>query len=195
MLLTAASAPLVDEHLRREADERRWTVERADWLARAVRVHAPADEIERLSEAGLSASVVDRSRSLYLDNADRMVRAARRRTDWGVVARVRRDEAAALYAEAGHPVPPPDRVVELHREGLLAELRSIALTTQFAELVSARCCRACRVGDGTAVRISAELKTPRLPHEGCPKGICGCEWFIATAPPRKPRRRRSTTAP
>ena len=192
VLLTAASAPLVDEHLQREADEARWTSERAEWLARAVRVKAPAGELARLSGAGVSASVVGRSRALYLDSAERVVRAARRTTDWGVVARIRRDQAAALYAEAGHPVPPPEDVVQLHREGMLAELHSIGATTKFAELVGARCCPACRADDGTAVRISTELRNPRLPHEGCPKGICGCEWWIATAAPRKPRRRRST---
>jgi hypothetical protein len=191
VLLTAESAPIADEHLRREADERRWTAERAAWLARAVRVKAPAGEVARLSDASVSEAIVERARWLYLDSAERAVRAARRSTDWGVVARIRRDEAAALYAEAGHPIPPPDDVIVLHREGMLAELRSIGTNTQFAELVGARCCPACRAGDGTSVRITAELRTTRLPHEGCPKGICGCEWWIATAAPRKPRRHRS----
>jgi hypothetical protein len=196
VLLTAEAVALVDEHLRREADDQRWTAERAQWLTRAVRVKAAADELARLSAATLTESVVDRSRALYFESAERAVRTARRKGEWSVVARIRRDEAAALYAEAGHPVPPPEDVIVLHREGMLAELRSIATTTEFAELVSAGCCPACRTGDdGKSVKITAELRTPRLPHEGCPKGICGCEWWIATAAPRKPRRRRTTRLP
>jgi hypothetical protein len=191
VLLTAEAAPIVDWHLQREADERRWAAERARWLERAARAKAPAKQLARLSAAKLTGSVVDRSRALYLESTERAVRAARRNAEWFVIARIRRDEAATLYAEAGSPVPPPEEIVALHREGMLAELRSIAATTQFAELVGAGCCPACRSGDSTSVMIATELRTPRLPHEGCPKGICACEWWISTTAPRKPRRRRS----
>lgn len=193
VLLTAEAAPIVDSQLQLEADERRWAAELALWLAHAARTKAPAEQLARLSAAKLTASVVDRSRALYLESAERAVRAARRNAEWSVVARIRRDEAATLYAEAGNPVPPPEDVVTLHREGMLAELRSIAAVTQFAELVDAGCCPACRTGHGTSVKITTELRTPRLPHEGCPKGICRCEWWISTAAPRRPRRRRSTS--
>jgi hypothetical protein len=195
VLLTADAAPIVDAHLQREADERKWAAERTHWLAQAARVRAPAEQIGRLSAATLSSSVVDRARALYLESAERIVRGARRRAEWSVVARVRRDEAANLNAEAGHPLPPPEDVVTLHREAMLAQLRSIAATTQFAELASAGCCAACRVGDGKSVKIATELRSPRLPHEGCPKGICGCEWWISTMAPRKAKRRRTTTLP
>lgn len=181
-------------YLQREADERRWEAGRARWLAEAVRIKAPAGQLARLSAAKLTASVVDRSRALYLESAEQAIRDSRRKAEWSVVARIRRNEAATLYAEAGNPVPPPDDVVALHRDGMLAELRSIAAVTQFAELVGAGCCPACRTGDGTTVKITTELRTPRLPHEGCPKGICGCEWWISTTAPRRPRRRRSTTS-
>ncbi len=40
--------------------------------------------------------------------------------------------------------------------------------------------------------IAAELKTPRLPHDGCSKGLCACDWWIAQAAPKKPRRRKVT---
>jgi hypothetical protein len=189
VLLTADAAPIVDAHLQREADERRWAAERTEWLTRAAHVWAPEPQLARLSAAPLSEAVVERCRKLYRDSADRAVRLARRNADWSIVARVRRDEAAALFAAAGHPVPPPDEIVALHREGMLAELHALAETTQFAELVGARCCPACRSGDGQSSRISAELRTPRLPHEGCPKGICACQWYLSTTAPRRPRRR------
>lgn len=193
VLLTAEAAPIVDAHLQREADERRWTVERSLWLGKAAHVRAPARQLARLSTAELSASVVEQSLALYRDSADRAVRAARRKSDWSIVARIRRDEAAALFAAAGHPVPPPDDIVALHREGMLAELHALAETTRFAELVGAGCCPACRKGDGTSAKIATELHSPRLPHEGCPKGICACEWWISTTAPRRPRRRARAT--
>lgn len=195
VLLTAEAAPIVDAHLQRAADERRWATERTWWLARSAHVHAPANQLARLSAAPLSASVVDGCRTLYRQSADRTVRAARRKADWSIVARVRRDEAAALFAAAGQPVPPPDEVVALHREGMLAELHALAETTQFAELVGAACCPDCRRSDGQSAKIATELRTPRLPHEGCPKGICACEWYLSTTAPRRPRRRTRTSCP
>ena len=148
----------------------RWSAERTEWLGRAARVKAPADELARLAAATLTAAVVERSRALYLDGAERAVRAARRKAEWSTVARIRRDEAAALYAEAGHPVPPPEDVVVLHREGMLAELHAIAATTQFAELVSARCCPACRAGDGTSVQDHHRAADAAPAPRGLPQG-------------------------
>jgi rubredoxin len=191
VLLAAEAAKIADWHLQREADERRWAAERERWLARAAGPKAPAEQIARLAAAKLTASVVDRSRALYLESAERAVRAARRNAKWSVVAQIRRDEAAILYAEAGNPVPPPEDIAALHREAMLAELRSIAATTQFAELVGAGCCPACRTGDATSMKITTELRTPRLPHEGCPKGLCACEWWVSMTAPRRPRRRRA----
>jgi hypothetical protein len=101
---------------------------------------------------------------------------------------------AYLYEEAGRPVPPPDDVLALHREGLVAELRALQTTSKFAELAAAGCCVACRQDDGRSFPIAAELKARRLPHEECPKGLCGCDWFIAKAPPPKRRRRRTQSA-
>jgi hypothetical protein len=189
VLLTAEAAPIVDAHLQHEADERQWEAERTQWLTRAGHVWAPDKQLARLSAAPISAAVVEQCRKLYRDSADRAVRVARRKADWSIVARVRRDEAAALFAAAGHPVPPPDQIVALQREGMLAELHALAETTQFAELVGTRCCPACRSGDGQSARIATELRAPRLPHEGCPKGICACEWYLSTTAPRRSRRR------
>jgi hypothetical protein len=74
-------------------------------------------------------------------------------------------------------VPQAD-VVALYREGVAAVLRGVAEIARDAELVSARCCDACRADDGIIVRISAELRAPRLPHADCPKGLCRCDWDL-----------------
>lgn len=190
VLLAEAAMPVFEEQRQRTTDEHTWSAARKRWLALAETVHVPADRRARLSAAPLSASVVEASRTLYLEAAERAVRAARREKRWEVVSKVRREQAASLYAEAGGRVPPPDDVAALHREGMLAELRSLAETSRTAELVSAGCCAACRADDGKAFRITAELHTPRLPHAGCPKGICGCYWWISLADPRSLRRRR-----
>ena len=50
--------------------------------------------------------------------------------------------------------------------------------TRQAELVSASCCDACRADGGQTFKISLELRTPRLPHAGCPKGLCRCDWYL-----------------
>ena len=135
------------------------------------------------------------SRALYLTTAERAVKAARHDKRWGDVGRIRREQAQALYQEAGSPVPPPADIAELHREGLLAVLRSLQLLAKDVELVSAGCCPACRADDEQAFRIAAELRTPRLPHDGCPKGLCGCDWWPAVIEPRKPRRRAAAARP
>ena len=66
----------------------------------------------------------------------------------------------------------------MHQEGATAELRGIAEISRNAELVSARCCAACRGDDRVVVRIVQELRAPRLPHAGCPKGLCRCHWDL-----------------
>jgi hypothetical protein len=111
------------------------------------------------------------------------------------VARIRRQQATALFREAGEPVPPPEEIVALQREGMLAHLRALAETSGHAELASTGCCRACAADDGTAFPIAAELRAPRLPHAGCPKGLCGCEWWIATPPKKKGRANRRRPVP
>ena len=44
--------------------------------------------------------------------------------------------------------------------------------------MSATCCDVCRSDDGRICRISQELLVPRLPHPGCPKGLCKCRWDL-----------------
>ena len=85
-----------------------------------------------------------------------------------------------LHRFAGGTVPPPADVVTIYREGVAAELKGIAEIARDAELVAARCCDVCRGDDKAIARISTELRTPRLPHAGCTKGLCRCRWDLAT---------------
>jgi hypothetical protein len=178
---------------RRAADETSWTEARETWLRLAREHGAPPARCARLAAAPISADVVRRSRELYLVTTERSARVAVRDKRWGDVGQVRREQAAALYRDAGAPLPPPADVVELHRAGMTAVLRSLAPAVKQAELVSAGCCPACREDDGAVFRIAEEIRRGRLPHPGCPKGLCGCDWWPAAVEPRRRRRRAATT--
>jgi len=187
--LTEAAVAVFEGERRRTEDERRWASERRRWLHLAKGVKAPADRRERIDEAPLSADAVRAARTLYLTAVEREVQAARRAKKWNEVAVMRREQAAALFEEVGSPVPPPDDVLRLHQEAASAALRSMIGIARQADLVGATCCPACRADDGRTFRIADELRVPRLPHAGCPRGLCGCDWWLATEPPK--RRRRS----
>ena len=191
--LTEAALPVFEQERQRIVDTETWTEQRQRWLRLAGNVRAPAARRTRLAGAPLTAAVVQASRTLYLSGADLAVRAARNEKRWQDVARIRREQSAALWAEAGGKVPPPPEVTDLHEEAMLAELRSMTRSSREAELISARCCKTCRADDGKAFRINAELKVPRLPHTGCPKGICKCEWWPTMSDPNPKARRRATT--
>jgi hypothetical protein len=193
VLLTEAAVAVFEAERQREVDERTWTADRARWLALAKNVKAPVARRTKLAQAPLSAAVVAASRDLYMTTAERAVRNARRDKKWGDIGTIRRAQAAALYQEAGSPVPPPDEVVALHREGMSAVLRSLSAVARNAEVVGAECCKACRADDGTIVRIATELREPRLPHVGCPRGICACDWWVAVVERKPSRRRRPAT--
>ena len=152
--------------------------DRDRWLKLAAAAGAPADRAARLSAAEVSERDVEGCRTLYLGTVERAIRAARRERRWEDAARIRRAQALVLYRVAGSPVPPPDGIVRLHRDGTAAELRGIAGIAREAELVGATCCDACRADDGRTLRITAELRVPRLPHEGCPRGLCRCRWDL-----------------
>ena len=192
VLLAEDAVAIFDAQRQLEEDEIRWTTERQQWLARSSTLGASPERRARLAAAPISGEVVADSRALYMNAADASVRAARSDKRWKVVSRIRRAQAANLYEEAHRPVPPPDVVLELHREALLAELRGLQTTSKVAELASAGCCPACREDDGRSFMIATELRAPRLPHADCPKGLCGCDWFLAKAPPPKRRRRNAT---
>jgi hypothetical protein len=195
VLLVDDAVPIFDRERQRVADQLRWTDQRTRWLALAGIVRAPAARLAKLAAAPLSASVVEDSRTFYLSSAERAVRTARTAKRWPEVARIRRQQAAELYAAAGAPIPPPDEVIAAHREGALAELRGLSSVSDTAELVSAGCCRICRADDQATFRIPVELRTPRLPHEGCAKGLCGCHWWLALPGPKTRQRKRRAKAP
>jgi hypothetical protein len=194
--LTEAAVEVFEAERQHELDQQRWTRERGTWLQLAQRVGAPADRREHLAAAALTAVSVAASRDLYLDTAERAVRAARRDRRWAEVAQIRRRQAAALHEEAGAHLPPSDEIVALYREGVAATLRKLAQVSRDAELVGAACCQACRAGNERIFRIADELRTPRLPHAGCPRGLCACDWWPAlTGAAKKPRRRRAPASP
>ncbi len=194
ILLSEAAVAVFEAERQREADELAWTAARGRWLRRALQVKVPADRRARLASAPISAEVVEASRRLYLSTVEAGVRAARHDKRWGDVGRLRREQAEALFEEAGSPVPPPDEITELHREGMTAVLRSLIGLTTYVELVSAECCRPCRAEGGETFRTTSEVRVGRLPHAGCPKGLCRCDWWPAVVAPRKRRRRRVSAA-
>jgi len=193
--LTEAAVEVFESVRQHEIDEQTWTRERHQWLHLAQLTGAPADRRQLLAAAPLTAAVVQSSRSLYLGAAERAVRAARGDKRWDDVARIRRRQAAALFEEAGARTPPGDEIVALHQEAAAATLRALAAVSREVELVGASCCRACRADDERIFQIAAELREPRLPHAGCPRGLCACDWWPAIRKPATKRRRRTSTAP
>ncbi len=191
--LTEAAVTIFESERRRELDEQTWTRERQHWLHLARLSGAPPDRRRRLATQRLTAASVAASRALYLGAAERAVRAARRDKRWDEVAQIRRRQASELFAETGSRLPPSDEVVDLYREGVAATLRKIAELGREAELVGASCCSACRADNERIFRITDELRTPRLPHAGCPRGLCACDWWPAVHDTR-PRRRRARAA-
>ena len=196
--LTEGSVLVFEAERRRVANSGRWTKERRRWLKAAAAVGAPAPRIARLEAASLSDAVVDASRSLYVTTVERTFRSAKRDKRWEEASRVMRDHALVLHRAAGSPVPPPPEIVKVHREGAAAALRGLAELSRDSELVGARCCDTCRADDGRTFRISQELRVPRLPHEGCPKGLCRCDWYLAVKDHtlvRRQLRRRARVEP
>jgi hypothetical protein len=194
VLLTQEALHVFETERDRDTKERTWTGERGSWLALAKGVSAPANRIARLVAAPPSETVVAASKDLYLTAAERAVRAARRDKHWKEVARIRRQQAAALYRASGSAIPPPDEIVALHRAWSMAALRSLVAVGRQVELVAAGCCAICERDNGRAFRIAAELRAQRLPHADCPKGLCPCDWWPlpdAKAPEPPVRRRVS----
>jgi hypothetical protein len=178
--LTEAAVAVFDAERKRIASGARLGRERARWLGLAASAHAPDRRHAQLSAARLSEDNVAASKALYFSAVDRAFRAARRAKDWDTAARLRRDQAAALFrAAGGSSKPPAPEVVALYREGVAAELRGIAELSRDAELVAASCCDACRADDHRIFKISTELRQPRLPHAACPRGLCRCHWDLA----------------
>jgi hypothetical protein len=197
VLLTNEALDVFDAERDRESKESIWTGERRRWLALAKGVSAPVNQIARLGAVPPSEAAVSASKDLYLAAAERAVRTARRDKRWDKVARIRHAQAASLYRASGSAIPPPDEVVDLHRAWSAAAMRSLVGFGAQVELVAAGCCAICGSDNGKAFRIAAELRSQRLPHAGCPKGLCPCDWWPlpdAKATGRRTRRRPAPPA-
>jgi hypothetical protein len=195
VLLTQEALDVFEAERDRETKERTWTRERRRWLALAKGVSARVNRVARLGAVPPSEAVVVASKDLYLAAAERAVRTTRRDKRWDEVARIRREQAAALYRASGSAIPPPDEVVTLHRAWSAAALRSLIGFGAQVELVAAGCCAICERDNGRAFRIAAELRAQRLPHAGCPKGLCPCDWWPLPDAKARGRRVRRRTSP
>jgi hypothetical protein len=176
--LTEAAVLFFEAERRRISSAARFTRERARWLKLAAAAGAPAERAARLTAAQLSQETVDATRALYMSTVERAFRSAKRDRRWEDASRIRREQAMALFRLAGSGSIPSEAVVTLHRDGVAAELRGLAEIAKEAELVSAACCDVCQADDGQVCRITQELLAPRLPHPGCPKGLCRCRWDL-----------------
>ncbi len=177
--LTEAAIAVFEAERHKDAASGRLARERERWLKLASSAGAPAGSVRRLGAAHVAEEAVEAARTLYMTTVERSFQAARRERRWEDAARTRRDQATTLHRLAGSPKPPPDDVIALHREGVAAQLRGLGEIGHEAELVGSSCCDACRAASGDTFSIVKELKVPRLPHEGCPKGLCGCTWDLA----------------
>ena len=193
VLLTKEALDVFTAERDREAREKAWTTERRRWLSLARTVSASEQKISRLDAAKPSAESVAGARTLYLTALEPAVRAAKRAKRWVEIARIRKDQAAALYRAAGSPMPPAEDILALHAAWSTAALKAASVVGTDAELVSSGCCSICNKDDGKAFRIAAELRTPRLPHAGCPKGLCACDWY-PLPDSKTPRRGRKRSA-
>jgi hypothetical protein len=178
--LTEAALPVFESERRRVASSTRLTRERNRWLELADAVGGSTHRHAQISAARLTDASVAAAKAFYLGAAERAFRLARRDKKWDLAARIRRDEAVALHRAEGSPKPPSPEVLALFRDGVASELRGIADISRDAELVAAACCDACRADDKLVIRITSELRQPRLPHADCPKGLCRCHWDLAT---------------
>jgi hypothetical protein len=176
-----------EDERRRAAHAAAWTGARASWLRLAREAGASDDRVARLAARPVSAETVEGARVLYVTTARRVVKGAAHARDWDRASRVGRELAAALHRAAGSPAPPEPESAAIHREAMLALLRSISDAGTHAELVGAGCCAACRSDNGRSYPIQQELRVPRLPHEGCPRGLCACDWWLGGTPGRARR--------
>jgi hypothetical protein len=159
-------------------NEERWARERDRWLELAHGIVATGDQVPHLAEDLVSEADVAAARAWYMSSVDRAFRVAESDRRWEEAARIRYEQAGVLSRIAGSPDSPSDEVVRLHRDGLTADLQAIGEVARDAEVRAESCCEACRVDDRRVVQIAEELRSPTLPHDGCPDGLCRCRWFL-----------------
>ena len=161
-------------------NEEGWARDRDRWLELARESGAGGDQAPNLAGELISEADVAAARAWYMSSADRAFRIAETDRRWDEAARIRYEQAGVLSRIAGSSDPPSHELVRLHREGVAAELQAIGEVARDAEVRGESCCEACRVDDRRVVQIAEELRSPTLPHEGCPDGLCRCRWFLTT---------------
>jgi hypothetical protein len=185
LYLTRPAAAALEAGQRRVKETARLARLRDRWLAQASAVGASPAAIERIGRVTASEEGVQAARGLYLGAANRAFTAAHRERRFAEAASIRRAQALALVREKGAAVPVSDEVIALYRDAMSAELKAQREFGRDAELAAASCCEVCRLDDGLVVRISEEVKATRLPHAGCPKGVCQCRWLAARVAGRR----------
>jgi len=174
-LLAEAVLPFFEaERLREE----RWAHERDRWLELAREREVDDDQLPHLAGELISEADVAAARAWYMSSVDRAFRVAQSDRRWEEAARIRYEQAAVLSRIAGSPNSPSTEVVRLHRDGLAADLQAIGEVATDAEVRGELCCKACAVDDSRVVQVAEELRSPTLPHEACPDGLCRCRWFL-----------------
>lgn len=176
-VLTEAALPFFDAE---RLNEERWTRAREHWLELARESAADDGEVLQLAGELISEPDVAAARAWYLSCVDRVFRVAERDRRWDEAARIRYEQADVLFRTAGSADPPSDEVVRLHRDAIAADLQAIGEVARDAEVRGDPCCEACRVDDRRVAQIAEELRSPTLPHAGCPDGLCRCRWFLTT---------------
>jgi hypothetical protein len=126
----------------------------------------------------ISEEDVVAARAWYLSGADRAFQVAESERQWEEGARIRYQQADVLFRIDGSPGSPSEEVLWLHRDGLAADLQAIGEVARHAEVRGEACCKACAADDRRIVEIAEELRSPTLPHQGCPDGLCRCRWFL-----------------
>jgi hypothetical protein len=199
VLVAEAVAPFFDAHRSRLQGGERIKREAGRWLQMAALAGAAPDVLEaraRKVAARPTPEAVTSARALYATTVERACRAARKAHDWKGLADLRFRQAKAYHRAAGATVPAEPAILALHAEAVDASLRRIAELAREAELVGGLCCEACRAASGTVVRITAERRTPSVPHADCPAGLCACRWDVPlkVRQAKGPARRSTTTA-
>jgi hypothetical protein len=178
VFLTEAAIEVFEAERRRSADLERWTSERIQWLRLAIGLDPNAQDVQHLGSAPISEEAVASARNLCLAIVDRRLRDLELEERWEEASDLGHEQAAVMHRLAGSSVRPPDDLIAIHRRAAAADLRWIARVATEAELDGAACCSTCQADDGRTSQIEAELEIPRLPHEGCPKGLCRCQWDL-----------------
>ncbi len=176
-ILAEAALPFFEAE---RLNEERWTRARDRWLELAREGGADDGEVPHIAGELISEPDVAAARAWYLSCVDRAFRVAERDRRWDEAARIRYEQADVLLRTAGSADPPSDEVVRLHRDAIAADLQSIGEVARDAEIRGDPCCEACRLDDRRVAQIAEELRTPTLPHVGCPDGLCRCRWFLTT---------------